>query len=127
MTDKETTCHETATEKPQAGGACLGMTSRTHEEIVIKLTRIEVGQQHLFNSMSDLNKAIAKISVHDERIITQKARLDAAWIKLDLLKEAHDKCAIKGLQAQVTWIWVFLSSLGVGLAVLFLKLMFTGR
>jgi hypothetical protein len=99
---------------------CLGMSSKTHEDIVIKLTRIESGQHHLFESLSSINKAIAKISVQEERIITLKARVDAAWLKIDTMKEAHDKCPIKNLQTQVGWIWIFLSGLALGLALMFI-------
>lgn len=98
---------------------CVGFSSKTHEEIVIKLTRIEAGQKHLCQIIDGLNKAMAKVSVQEERQINFQSRLDAAWNKIDVLKETHDKCPICNLQTQVGWIWVFLSSLALGLTMLF--------
>lgn len=101
------------------GDRCLGMSSKTHEEIVTKLARIEAGQEHLSIGLIELNKAIAKVQVQEERQVTMKSRIDAAWVKLDTLKEAHDKCQIQNIKTQVGWIWVFLSSLALGLTLMF--------
>jgi len=78
----------------------------------------------LSQGMFELQKAIAKLAVQEERQITFKSRLDAAWVRLDVLKEEHDKCSIASLVKQVNWLWVFNSSLGVGLFLLFLKVIF---
>ena len=98
-----------------------GMSLQAHEEIVVKLTKIEVGQEHLCAGLAALNKAVAKISVQEERQTTMQVKLDAACIKIEGLKSAYDRCPISNLKTQVGWIWVFLSSLGVGLALLFFK------
>ena len=111
---------------------CVGMASKTHEEIVIKLARIEagqlhitqnleVGQQHITRSLAELSKALTKISIQEERQVQQKAKIDAAWVKIDTLKEAHDRCPIKNIKAQLNWLWLFLSSLAVSLVILSAK------
>jgi len=97
------------------------MSSKAHEEIVVKLTRIEVGQEHLCAGLAELNKAVSKISVQEERQVTMQTRLDAAWIKIDALKTAHDRCPVENLKTQVNWIWVFLSGLALGLTSLFIN------
>lgn len=111
----------------EGGVTCQGMSSKTHEEIVIKLTKIEVGQEHLFNGLVSLNAAVSKISVQEERQITMQLRLDAAWNRLDALKTAHDKCPVENVKTQVGWIWVFLSGLGLGLAMLFISSLLQGK
>ena len=98
---------------------CMGISSKTHEEIVIKLSKIETGQEYLLRGFQELNKGLAKISVQEERQINMQNRLDAAWLKIDTIKSGHDKCPIDNLKTQVNWMWVFLSSLALGLTMMF--------
>lgn len=98
---------------------CVGMPSQAHQDIVVKLSKIEAGQEYLCRNISEMNKALAKISVQEERQINMQASLDAAWIKIDALRTGHDRCPIANLKTQVNWIWVFLSGLALGLTMLF--------
>jgi capsular polysaccharide biosynthesis protein len=93
-------------------------------EVVERLARIEAGQQILSQSMFELQKAVAKLAVQEERQINFKSRLDAAWITIDRLKEQHDRCSIISLGKQVNWLWAFNTGLGVGLVLLFIKVIF---
>lgn len=105
---------------------CLGISSKTHEEIVVKLSKIETGQEYLLRGFEELNKGLAKISVQEERQINMQTRLDAAWVKIDMMKSSHDKCPIDNLKTQVNWIWVFLSGLALGLTMMFIHGVVTG-
>jgi hypothetical protein len=97
-------------------------------EIVERLARIEAGQQMLCQGMSDLQKAVARLAVQEERQTTMKARLDAAWNKLDTLKEDHDKCPavtqISSLNKQINWLWVLLSGLSIAVGLMAIKVIF---
>lgn len=94
-------------------------------EVVERLARIEAGQKLLCIGMQDLQKAIAKLDVQEERQINMKSRLDAAWIKLDILKEDHDKCPatsrIEHLTKQINWLWVLFTGIGLGFIGIVLK------
>lgn len=97
-------------------------------EIVERLARIEAGQQMLCQGMSDLQQAVARLAVQEERQTTMKSRLDAAWMKLDLLKEDHDKCpavnSMKSQQKQINWLWVLLSGLAISVGLMAVKVIF---
>lgn len=100
---------------------CTGsMPSKAHEEIVIKLARIEEGQKFLCDGLQNINVAINRIAVQEERQVTLQSQVEAAWKKIDRLKEAQDKCPIQNLCTQVHWVWVFLSGCAVGLVLLFI-------
>ena len=88
------------------------------DEIIERLARIEAGQEHLSNSMKDLQLSLCKVTVQEEKQIQLRIEVDAMWKKVDGLSREHDRCPIGNLKTQVGWIWVFLSGLALGLAML---------
>jgi hypothetical protein len=102
---------------PQQGA--LDMASEN--EIIERLARIEAGQDFLCQSMKELQFALLKVSIQEEKQTQLRIEVDALWKKVDKIGEAQNKCPIRNLQTQVSWMWVFLSGLLLGLTMLFVN------
>lgn len=91
------------------------------DEIIERLARIEAGQDFLCQAMKDLQVALCKVSIQEEKQIQLRLEVNAMWKKIDLVEKEQDKCPINNLRTQVNWIWVFLTSLALLLTGLFIN------
>ena len=91
------------------------------DEILERLARIEAGQEHLVQAMRLLQVSFDKVAVQETKQIQLRLEVDAMWRKVDKLTSQQDKCPITNLKTQVGWIWVFLSSLALGLVMMFIN------
>jgi hypothetical protein len=97
------------------------------DDNIARLSRIEAGQGYICQSMKDLQQsmkdlqlALLKVSAQEEKQIQLRIEVDVLWKKIDKVWEYQNKCPIDNLKTQVGWIWVFLSSLALGLTMLFI-------
>lgn len=88
------------------------------DEIIERLARIEAGQEYLGKTMGLIQMSLGKVTVQEEKQIQLRLEVDAMWRKVDKLTREQDRCPINNLRTQVGWIWVFLSGLALGLAML---------
>lgn len=96
-------------------------TEMVDDEILQRLTRIEAGQQFLCKSMKDIQKALCMASIQEEKTQQLRVEVDAMWKKVDRIGDQQKTCPIISVQGQVNKLWIFLSGLAGGLALLFLN------